>query len=123
MNIQCLPKILSPHWKNPFFRPLAKFVARIRVSSTSLMWIRTCVHSHYAAWRNAALPHGKSCSAYAAKLISSTLKKNFLLTIFQFTKTVDEKHVHIICHGKNKYLITVDGKYQHDKPLMRPTFC
>ncbi len=54
-----------------------------------------------SAWQIAALPYGKSCSAYAAKLISSTLKKNFLPTIFQFTKTVDGKHVLIVCPAKN----------------------
>ncbi len=38
----------------------------------------------------AALLRGKSYSAYAANLIASTLKKNFLQTIRQVTKTVEQ---------------------------------
>ncbi len=40
---------------------------------------------HGRMQRTAALPCGKSCSAYAANLFVSTLKKNFWLTIFQLT--------------------------------------
>ncbi len=40
-------------------------------------------------------------SAYAAKLITSTLKKNFLPTIFQFMKTVErETCTHYMPHQK-----------------------
>ncbi len=37
----------------------------------------------------AALPCGKSCSAYAANWFASTLKNYFLLTTVQVTKTVE----------------------------------
>ncbi len=40
------------------------------------MWPR------YAAWQNPALMHRKSCSAYATTLISSTVKTNFMSTVF-----------------------------------------
>ncbi len=44
-----------------------------------------CVHTMLRGRKQhtAALPHGKSYSAYAANLIASTLKKNFLQTILQ----------------------------------------
>ncbi len=63
---------------------------------------------------------GKSCSAYAAKLITSTLKKNFLPTVFQFTKTVEweTRTQHMLC--QKLCLAIVDGKYRHGKPLLRP---
>ncbi len=71
---------------------------------------------------NAALPRGKSCSAYATKLIPSTLKR-ILSTIFQFTKTVEQetRMHHMPC--QKLCLTTVDGKYRRGKPLMRLTLC
>ncbi len=57
------------------------------------------------------------------KLIMSTLKKNFLPTIFQFTKTVEwETCTHHMPHQK-LHLTTVSSKYRCDKPPMRLTFC
>ncbi len=38
----------------------------------------------------AALPRGKSCSAYAANAIVSTWKKNFLQTFFRLQKLWNE---------------------------------
>ncbi len=60
---------------------------------------------------------------YAAKFITSTLRKNFLPTRFQFTRTVErETHTHHMPQQKLR-LITVGGKYQCDEFFMRPTFC
>ncbi len=39
--------------------------------------------------RTAALPRGKSCSAYTTNAIASTWKKNFFADLFQVTKTVE----------------------------------
>ncbi len=67
--------------------------------------------------------NGALSSAHAAKLIASILKKNFLLTIFQFTKTVNgETHTHHIPCQKLCLTNTV-GKYRHGKPLMMSTLC
>ncbi len=43
---------------------------------------------HGRMQHTAPLPWGKSCSAYAVNLFASTLKNNFLLSIFRVTKTV-----------------------------------
>ncbi len=72
---------------------------------------------------NTALPCGKSCSAYATKLIMFTLKNNFLPTIFQFTKTMEWKTRTRHMPHQKLCLTTVDSKYRHGKPLMRPTLC
>ncbi len=60
---------------------------------------------------------------YAAKLISTTLRNNFLPTIFQFTKTVkrETRTHHMPCQKFR--LTTVDGKYWCGKPLTIPTLC
>ncbi len=93
----------------------------------------------------AAMPRSRSCSAYAANLFASTLKKNFSLTIFQVTKTVQLtlnnttsklcriflsdwllqfwNSLLIICHAKNYVYNTVDSKYRRSKPLMKLTLC
>ncbi len=56
---------------------------------------------HCRMQHNAALLLGKSCSAYTAKLITSKLKKNYLPTIFIFTKTVEwETPKHHMPHQK-----------------------
>ncbi len=65
----------------------------------------------------------KSCSAYAAKLISSTLKKNFVSTISQFTKTVKQETRTYYMLRQKLNLTTVDGKYWCSKPLMISTRC
>ncbi len=83
--------------------------------------VHTMPHSRMQ--HNEVLPPDKNFSAYAAKLIMSALKNDFLPTIFQFTKTVNEKHVHIICHTKNYIYTTVDDKYQCGKPVMITTLC
>ncbi len=69
--------------------------------NTNSLLLFVKVHPHYAVQQIATLLHGKSYSAYAAKLISSILKNNSLPTILQFTKIVDEKHIRIICCAKN----------------------
>ncbi len=68
-------------------RNFCKF-KKIQVSDLNLH------HSHVHAWRcvhamphdrmqhNTTLPRGRSCSAYAARLIMSTLKKNFCQLYF-----------------------------------------
>ncbi len=81
------------------------------------------MRSHYAMRQNVAFLSGRSSSAYVTKLITSTLKKNFLPKIFQFTKTVQWKTCTNYMMRQKLRLTTVDGKYWHDKPLMRPIFC
>ncbi len=60
---------------------------------------------------------------YATKLITSTLKNNFLPTIFQFTKTVELKTCTHQMPCQKLCLPTIDGRYRHSKSLMRLTFC
>ncbi len=64
----------TAEWNFTFETPLVHYSKPLEV----------CLH--YAAWSNAALSYGKSCSAYAAKLISSTLKKNFFWLYFSSQK-------------------------------------
>ncbi len=62
-----------------------------------------CVHTipHGRMQHNTTLPYGKSCMACATKLFTSTFKKNFLPTIIQFAKTVEQEiRAHYMLHQK-----------------------
>ncbi len=90
-----------------------------------------CVHTmpHSRMQHNGALPRGKTCSAYASKLITSTLKNNFLPTIFQFTKTMTLKlSTHHIPHQKlrlhyNRRQIFVQQTFDETNTLLIKFSC
>ncbi len=81
------------------------------------------MHPHRVVRQNAALSHGKSCSAYAAKLISFTSKKKLFANYISVYKNCgrETRTHHILCQKWGS--TTVDGKYWHSKPLMRTIFC
>ncbi len=72
---------------------------------------------------NTALLYRKGCLAYAAKLITSTLKKNFCQLYFNLHKLWNEKHVRITCRAKNYVYTIMDGKCWCGKPSMILVLC
>ncbi len=73
----------------------------------------------------AALPHGKSCSAYAANAITSTWKKNFLQTFFRLQKLWNETGEICLIFFSNWLIPFLNpySSYAARLPLMGPIIC
>ncbi len=100
----CFPRLFNSGWLWPPYsldlNPCNHFLCgcikdKVYRNNTAMLEeleaeILRCVHTmpHIRMQHNAASPCGKNSSAYAAKLITSTLKKNFLPTIFQFSAII-----------------------------------
>ncbi len=89
-------------------------------------WDNVKVHPHYAVQQNAtqhSFAMWQKLLGICHQINYIRLKNHFLITIFQFTKTVEqETHMHYMPLQKLG-LTTADSKYRYGKPLMILTLC
>ncbi len=94
----CILSKYTMHVPNCYvYAKIQPISGKLSVASPSGVKVRI----HHAEWQNLALPCGKCCSAYAAKLIKFTLKRIFPQLYFILQKLWNEKHIRIIYRTKN----------------------